>query len=101
DSLVSMTSEQADFKRKIEEEQQRRVEELLSKVVGEGRVKAAVTAELDFSTISEQQTILDQDGATIRSQQRTNENMEGNRPVASGVPGAQSNTPGEQPGVVA
>jgi flagellar M-ring protein FliF len=101
DSLVSMTSEQADFKRKLEEDYQRRSEELLSKVVGEGHVKVAVSADLDFSTVSESQTILDQDGATVRSQQKTHENMQGSRPSASGLPGASSNTPGEQPGVVA
>jgi flagellar M-ring protein FliF len=100
DSLVSMTSEQAEYKRKLEEEQQRRVEDLLAKVVGEGHVKVNVTADLDFSNTSEQQTILDQDGATVRSQQKTSETMEGNRPGASGAPGATSNTPGEQPGLV-
>jgi len=100
DSLVSLTSEQADFKRKLEEDYQRRSEELLAKVVGEGHVKVAVSADLDFSSVSEQQTILDQDGATVKSQQKIHENMEGNRPMASGAPGASSNTPGEQPGVV-
>ncbi len=100
DSVIGLTSEQTDFKRKLEEDYQRRVEEILSKVVGEGHVKVAVTADLDFSNVSEQQTILDQDGATIRSQQKTNESMEGSRPVASGAPGAASNTPGEQPNVV-
>jgi len=101
DSLVSLTSEQADYKRKLEEDYQRRVEEILGKVVGAGHVKVAVSADLDFANVSEQQTILDQDGATIRSQQKTNESMEGSRPGASGAPGATSNTPGDQPGVVA
>ena len=101
DSLVSLTSEQADYKRKLEEDYQRRSEELLSKVVGEGHVKVAVSADLDFSSVSEQQTILDQDGATVKAQQKTHENMEGTRPLAGGLPGASSNTPGEQPGAVA
>ena len=98
DSLVALTGEQAEYKRKMEEEYQRRAEELLSKVVGDGHVKVVVSADLDFSTVSEQQTILDQDGATVHSSQKINENMEGSRPVASGNPGATSNTPGEQPG---
>jgi flagellar M-ring protein FliF len=101
DSLVAMSAEQADFKRKLEEDYQRRSEELLGKVVGEGHVKVAVSADLDFAAVSESQTILDQDGATIRSQQKVHENMDGSRPGASGAPGASSNTPGEQPGVVA
>ncbi len=101
DSVIGLTSEQTEFKRKLEEEYQRRAEEILSKVVGEGHVKVAITSELDFSNVSEQQTILDQDGATVRSQQKTNETMDASRPLASGAPGATSNTPGEQPGVVA
>jgi flagellar M-ring protein FliF len=101
DSIVGLTTEQSDFKRRLEEDYQRRVEGILSKVVGEGHVKVAISADLDFSTVTEQQTILDQDGATVRSQQKTNETMDGSRPLASGAPGAASNTPGEQPGVVA
>ena len=101
DSVVGLTTEQSDYKRKLEEDYQRRVEGILGKVVGEGHVKVAISADLDFSNVSEQQTILDQDGATIRSQQKTNESMEGSRPVAQGAPGATSNTPGDQPGVVA
>lgn len=100
DSVIGLTSEQTDYKRRLEVDYQRRVEEILSKVVGEGHVKVAVTSDLDFSNVSEQQTILDQDGATVRSQQKTSENMEGSRPLASGAPGAASNTPGDQPGVV-
>ncbi len=101
DSIIGLTAEQTDFKRRLEEDYQRRVEDILAKVVGEGHVKVGVTADLDFAAVSETQTILDQDGATIRSQQKTNETMDGSRPVASGAPGATSNTPGEQPGVVA
>jgi flagellar M-ring protein FliF len=101
DSLVSLTNEQSDYKRKLEEEYQRKVEDVLTKVVGEGRVKASITADLDFSNVQESQTILDQDGATIKSSQKIAENMEGTRPIASGPAGATSNTPGDQPGVVA
>ena len=100
DSLVSLTSEQADFKRKLEEDYQRRVEETLGKVVGAGHVKVDVSADLDFSSVSEQQTLLDQDGATVKSSQKTNETMDSSRPTASGLAGAVSNTPGDQPGAV-
>ena len=101
DSLVSLTNEQSDYKHKIEEGYTRKLEDVLSKVVGEGKVKVAVDADLDFSNIQESQTILDQDGATVKSSQKINETMDGSRPVASGPAGAVSNTPGEQPGVVA
>ena len=81
------------------ERQQKTVEDLLGKVVGAGKVKVAVSADLDFSSVSEQQTILDQDGSTVRNTQRTNDNAEGVRPGAPAPAGAISNTPGEQPSV--
>jgi len=101
DSMVALTNEQSEYKQKLEEEYQKKVEDVLTKVVGEGRVKASITADLDFSNIQESQTILDQDGATIKSSQKTAENMDSSRPTASGPAGAVSNTPGEPPGVVA
>lgn len=101
DPMIAMTTEQSEYKRKLEEGYQQRVEDILSKVVGQGKVKVAVTADLDFSAVSESQTTYDQDGAAIRSTQKVNEDMEGSRPSASGVAGAASNTPGEQPQVVA
>ena len=100
DPLVALTGEQSEFKRKLENEYQQKVEDILSKVVGEGHVKVAVNADLDFSRVQEQQTILDQDGATVKSQQKITENMEGSRPTASGAAGSASNTP-DQAGVVA
>ncbi len=96
DSLVAMTSEQQEYKKKLEEEKEKTIEDLIGKVVGAGHVKVAVTADLDFSTVSEQQTLLDQDGATIRNKQVNNESAEGSRPGAPPAPGAISNTPGEQ-----
>ncbi len=97
DSMVAMSAEQADFKHKYESELENRVSEKLSRVVGEGHVVTRITADLDFSNIQESQTILDQDGATLKSSQKTSEGMENTRPTAAGVAGAASNTPGEKP----
>jgi flagellar M-ring protein FliF len=43
--------------------------------------------------VTERQVTYDQDGSAIRSQQNNNQSMQGFRPIASGVAGAQSNTP--------
>lgn len=94
-SAIEMTSEQAEYKRKLEEESQHRIEDMLSKVVGAGKVVARVTADLDFSSVTESQTILDQDGAALKSSQKIAENMDMSRTTPGGAPGAASNTPGE------
>ncbi|MBS1961002.1 MAG: flagellar M-ring protein FliF [Bdellovibrionales bacterium] len=93
DSISQLTSSQNDFKQGVEREMERSIEEMLGRIVGDGHVVARVTADLDFNAVTEKQVTYDQDGAAIRSQQHNNQSMQGFRPTASGVAGAQSNTP--------
>ncbi len=102
DALSGMSASQMEFRQSVEHELEHRVEEMMSRVVGDGHVVARVTADLDFSSVTERQTTYDQDGSAVRSQQTNNQSMEGFRPTASGVVGAQSNLPlaGQQPSSV-
>ncbi len=93
DSVSQLTASQNEFKHSVEHDMERNIEEMLSRVVGDGHVVARVTADLDFNAVTEKQVTYDQDGAAIRSQQHNNQSMQGFRPIASGVAGAQSNTP--------
>lgn len=98
DSVSQMTASQNDYKVTIEHEMERRVEDMMNRIVGDGHVVARVTADLDFSAVSEKQITYDQDGAAIRSQQHNNQSMEAFRPsgAGSGGPlgaGAQANNP--------
>ncbi len=93
DAMSHLSSSQREHQQTVERELERRVEEMLGRVVGDGHVVARVTADLDFSAVTERQTTYDQDGAAVRSKQENNQSMEGFRPVASGVAGAQSNQP--------
>jgi flagellar M-ring protein FliF len=93
DSLSQLTATQLDYRQTQERAIERRIEEMLSRIVGDGRVVARVTADVDFSSVTERQTTYDQDGSAIKSQQKNNQSMQGYRPVASGAPGAQSNQP--------
>jgi flagellar M-ring protein FliF len=68
-------------------------------VVGEGRVVARISADLDFSQINETQTLYDAEGSAVRSQEKNNQSMEGSRPGPRGPAGATSNTPGNGPDV--
>jgi flagellar M-ring protein FliF len=92
DGTTSLTSTQFEYRRQVEEEYARRIESLLGSVVGAGRVRASVSAELDF-TISEQtRESFDPNVALVRSEQTSEETRRGEL-LAQGVPGALSNQP--------
>ncbi len=100
DSISGATMGQLDFRQKVERDLETRVEEMLSRVVGEGHVVAKVNATVDFSQVNETQTVFDGDGSAVKSQQTDSTSAEGTRPGPAGLPGVQSNTPG-QPAPVA
>lgn len=93
DSLMALTASQLEYQRKVEEDLERRVEALLGRVVGEGKVVARVNAELDFSKVDETQTQFDGDAAAVRSAEKQSESLEGSRPVPQGPAGAAANLP--------
>lgn len=94
DSSLSDSAELMDARRKIENHFQERVESILSKVVGEGKVIARVSAELNNKQISMVEETVDADKSAIRSTQSEQESVEGNRSNPTGVAGARSNLPG-------
>jgi len=95
DPLAAETATQLDFRARLEADYEKRIESLLSKIVGDGRVVAKVTADLDFSRLDETQTLYDSDGAVIRSVERQNNQMKGSRPSPQGAVGGSSNNPEE------
>ncbi|MGE4234031.1 MAG: flagellar basal-body MS-ring/collar protein FliF [Bacteriovoracia bacterium] len=97
DPLAQQTAAMLEFQQKLEQENEKRVTEILEKVVGDGKVVAKVALDLDFTQLSESSTQYDSEGAAIRSQQKENQVMDGSRPVAMGAPGAVNNTPGAAP----
>jgi flagellar M-ring protein FliF len=81
--------------RNLLEEFLRRIEAILTPIVGPGNVRAQVTAELDFSTVEQTAETYKPNPSpeqAIRSQQ-TVETLGDNPRDASGVPGALSNQP--------
>ncbi|MBI2712122.1 MAG: flagellar M-ring protein FliF [Bdellovibrio sp.] len=97
DPLAASTATQLDFQEKLQGDMERRIENMLSRVVGEGHVVAKVTAELDFAQVNETQTIFDGDGAAIRSVEKHNDSMNGSRPGPYGAAGNTANAPGQTP----
>jgi flagellar M-ring protein FliF len=79
----------------VEQNFVRRIEAILTPIVGPGNVRAQVTAELDFSTVEQTAETYKANPSpeqAIRSQQ-TVETLGDNPRDASGVPGALSNQP--------
>lgn len=96
DPLAQATATQLEFRQKVEQEMERKIEEMLFRVVGDGRVVARVNADLDFSQTTETQTQYDADGAAVVSVQKDQTSAEGTRPGPMGLAGARTNLP-EQP----
>ena len=88
------TREQYEYARRLERLYSERIESLLLPIVGEGRVRAIVTADLDFSLNERTREEFDPDPAQLRSEQEETSFSED--PLAAGVPGALTNQP---PGV--
>jgi len=78
----------------LERELAQRVESILERTVGAGRVVAHVRADLDWAQAEHTEERFDPDSQVARSEQRSTEssNDESGRP--EGVPGVRSNQPG-------
>src|SRR5271163_3357969 len=78
--------------RKLEESYQRRIIDLLEPMIGPGRVRATVTADMDFTVTEETHENYDPQKTAVRSEQTSNESRKGGD-GAEGIPGALSNQP--------
>lgn len=94
DSSLADSAELMDSRKKIENYFQERIESILAKVVGEGKVIARVSADLNNRQTSKVEEIIDPDKAAIKSSQTGQETMAGNRSNPTGVTGARANLPG-------
>src|ERR1700728_462388 len=89
---AAASTRQFEYTRKLEESYQRRIIELLEPMIGPGRVRATVTADLDFTVTEETHENYDPQKTAVRSEQTSNESRKGGDGV-EGIPGALSNQP--------
>ncbi|MCG6866377.1 MAG: flagellar M-ring protein FliF [Thiogranum sp.] len=94
DKGMAQTSTQFAYNRKLEMNYADRIRQLLEPIVGAGRVRASVNAELDFTVTERTQESFNPDLPALRSEQ-VSEDHSARSDVASGVPGALSNQPPE------
>ena len=78
--------------RKLEESYQQRIIDLLEPLLGAGRVRATVTADMDYTVTEETRENYDPQKTAVRSEQTSNEMRKGGD-GAEGIPGALSNQP--------
>jgi flagellar M-ring protein FliF len=91
-SESAISTRQLEYTHKLEESYQRRIIELLEPLVGAGRVRATVTADVDFTVTEETHENYDPQKTAVRSEQTSNESRRGGD-GAEGIPGALSNQP--------
>lgn len=89
---VGMTSSQFAYTRKIESTYVQRIEDLLGPLIGPGRVRAQVAAELDFTVTEKTRETFNPDLPALRSEQISEERMSSSI-TGLGVPGTLSNQP--------
>jgi flagellar M-ring protein FliF len=92
----ALSGELLDMKRKVEEGIEERIESVLSKVVGTGKVIAKVDATLNTRTSVMTEEEINPDATALKSQQTEEEILDGARTNPTGVPGARANLPGAE-----
>jgi len=88
---IERSSTQFAYTRKVEEHYRERIESLLAPIVGVEKVRAQVTAEIDFTVTEQTQERYNPDQPALRSEQLNEEQRRSGN--AQGVPGALTNQP--------
>lgn len=101
DAMTAITANRLALEAQLNQKYERQIEEILTKVVGDGKVVAKVTVDLDFTESVATETKYDNENAAVVSEVKNAQSVNGSRPSPQGIAGAQSNLPGEvpQPGV--
>lgn len=96
---LAKAAHQLNFTRSIEKTYSDRLYQLLSPIIGEGRVKAEVTAVVDYTSIEETAENYNKETPVIRSE-KTMSIDKGSEASVGGIPGALSNVPSNPPTAV-
>ncbi len=94
ETLFSDTDRFFDYKQMLEQQYAQKIQDILMPILGIGRVKAKVSADIDFTSYEQTQEMFNPELPSLRSEQ----SMEERRASASGggpggVPGTLSNLP--------
>lgn len=91
-SDLLLASKQHQYAKEVESSVIQRVNSILEPVVGNGRFRAQVNADIDFTAVEQAAETFNPDLPAIRSEQTLNESRSGSE-LAAGIPGALTNQP--------
>jgi flagellar M-ring protein FliF len=97
-SEMAFATKQLEYTATLERQYLKRISDILEPMVGYGRFKVQVTADVDFNVVEQTSEQYNPDSAAVRSEQSMTESNNGG--AVQGVPGALSNQPpvaGEAP----
>ncbi len=78
-----------------EERMRKTIKDLVEGVVGPGKARVTVSADIDQSQVTTQKELYDPDGQVVRSTHTNSNNAKENKPGASGTVSAAQNIPGQ------
>ncbi|MBS0288357.1 MAG: flagellar M-ring protein FliF [Proteobacteria bacterium] len=90
---ISAAAKQLDYTHKLENIYAKRIHDLLAPMLGYDRVKAEVTASIDFTSLEETTENFDPQKTAIRSERLSDIQKSSAEESTGGIPGALSNQP--------
>jgi flagellar M-ring protein FliF len=94
DAAMAGSTAVMEMKTKVERELEDKLESILSRVVGNGKVIARVNAQLSARQTNTVEEKVDGDNSAVLSQVTEEEALNGSRTNPTGIPGSRSNIPG-------
>jgi flagellar M-ring protein FliF len=96
DGAIGASSEILELKSQVEKEFESRIDSILSKVVGQGKIVTRVDATINQKVVSSVEENVDPDKTALRSMTTNEESLDGSRSNPTGIPGSRSNLPGAE-----
>ncbi len=91
DSGRQQMQDQYDYNTRVESRLAQRVASIVNPIVGEGRFRAEVSADLDFSSVEQAEELFNPEQQAVRSERQLTEQRASG--FLGGIPGALSNQP--------
>lgn len=96
DGALGASNEIMELKSQVEKDLEERIDSILSKVVGAGRIVTKVDATINHKVVSSVEEIIDPDKTATKSMTTNEESLDGARTNPTGVPGSRANVPGSE-----
>jgi flagellar M-ring protein FliF len=91
-NIFSESDRFLDYRQALEQQYSQKIQEILTPILGPGRVKAKVSADIDFTSYEQTQELFNPELPSLRSEQSMEEKRN-SATGAGGVPGSLSNLP--------